>query len=203
MAAAQEMGCDLRPRITRKFANTALLLGMAGALAGSLHAESYYLTVAGLGGEQEYEQRFTGWAKEIEMILKGEPNAKLTTLMGPQATRANIQAKLAEFAKEAKPDDSVILFLIGHGGYDETDYKFNVPGPDVSATDLATWLDKIPAHELIVDMTSCSGGAIATLEKPKRVVITATKSGTERNAHGVRALLDRGVARSGGRYRQK
>ncbi len=181
MAAAQEMGCDLRPRITR-LANTALLLSMAAALAGSLHAESFYLTVAGLGGEQEYEQRFTGWAKEIEMILKGEPNAKLTTLMGPQATRANIQAKLAEFAKDAKPDDNVILFLIGHGGYDETDYKFNVPGPDVSATDLATWLDKIPAHQLIVNMTSCSGGALATLEKSKRVVITATKSGTERNA---------------------
>ena len=31
-------------------------------------------------------------------------------------------------------------------------------------------------------MTSCSGGSIATLEKSKRVVITATKSGTERNA---------------------
>jgi hypothetical protein len=182
MAAAQEVGCDLRPRGLRRFANTALLLTIAGAFAVSVHAESFYLTIAGLGGEQEYEQRFTGWAKELEMILKGEPNAKMETLMGAQATRANIQAKLADFAKQAKADDNVVLFLIGHGGFDETDYKFNVPGPDLSATDLAAWLDKIPAHQLIVNMTSCSGGSIATLEKPRRVVITATKSGTERNA---------------------
>jgi hypothetical protein len=159
-----------------------LLVAMGAALASSARAESFYLTIAGLGGEQEYEQRFTGWAKELEMILRGEPNAKIETLMGAQATRANIQAKLAEFAKNAKPDDNVIVFLIGHGGFDESDYKFNVPGPDVSATDLASWLDKIPAHQLIVNMTSCSGGSIAALEKPKRVVITATKSGTERNA---------------------
>jgi hypothetical protein len=179
MAAAQEVGCDLKIRGVKKFGSVALL---AAAVAASAHAESFYLTVAGLGGEQEYEQRFTGWAKELEMILKGEPNAKIETLMGPQATRANIQAKLADFAKNAKVDDNVVVFLIGHGGFDETDYKFNVPGPDVSATDLAAWLDKIPAHELIVNMTSCSGGSIATLERPKRVVITATKSGTERNA---------------------
>jgi len=35
---------------------------------------------------------------------------------------------------------------------------------------------------LVVNMTSASGGSIAALEKPKRVVITATKSGTEKNA---------------------
>jgi len=155
---------------------------MAAAFAAAAHAETFYLTVAGLGGEQEYEQRFTGWAKELEMILKGEPNAKMETLMGPQATRANIQARLADFARQAKADDNVVLFFIGHGGFDEADYKFNVPGPDVSAADLASWLDKIPAHQLVVLMTSCSGGSIATLAKAKRVVITATKSGTERNA---------------------
>ena len=155
---------------------------MSVALAGAARAETFYLTVAGLGGEQEYEQRFTGWAKELEMILRGEPSAKIETLMGPQATRANIQARLADFAKQAKADDNIVVFLIGHGGFDESDYKFNVPGPDVSAAELAGWLDKIPAHQLIVNMTSCSGGSIGTLQKAKRVVITATKSGTERNA---------------------
>jgi peptidase C13-like protein len=179
MAAAQEVGCHLKIRGIERIGNIAL---MALALAGAARAETFYLTIAGLGGEQEYEQRFTGWAKELEMILRGEPNAKLETLMGAQATRANIQAKLADFAKQAKADDNVILFLIGHGGFDEADYKFNVPGPDVSATDLANWLDKIPAHQLIVNMTSCSGGSIPVLQKAKRVVITATKSGTERNA---------------------
>jgi hypothetical protein len=61
---------------------------LTAALASSLHAETFYVTLAGLGGEQEYEQRFTGWASELEKILKGEPNAKITTLAGAECTRA-------------------------------------------------------------------------------------------------------------------
>jgi hypothetical protein len=109
-----------------------------------LRAETYYLTIAGLGGEQEYEQRFSGWASEIDKILKSEPAAKVTTLSGAQATRVNIQARLSELAKQAKADDSLVLILIGHGSFDEADYKFNIPGPDLPATELATLLDKIP-----------------------------------------------------------
>ena len=37
-----------------------------------------------------------------------------------------------------------MLLLIGHGSFDESDYKFNVPGPDITATELASLLDKIP-----------------------------------------------------------
>jgi hypothetical protein len=147
-----------------------------------MRADTYYLTVTGLGGEQEYEQRFSGWAKELEAILKNEPNSKSEVLTGAQATKATILAKLADIAKQAKPTDNFVLFLIGHGTYDETDYKFNVKGPDLSATELAAALDKIPSQQLIVNMTSASGGSIPVVQKSKRVVITATKAGTETNA---------------------
>jgi len=171
MAAKAQMGCDLR----RVF-----LFIIACA---ALRAETFYFTVAGLGGEPEYDARFSGWAKDLDKLLhQVEPQAKIKTLFGPDATRANVEAYLQDLAKEAKPDDSVILMLIGHGSFDEFDYKFNLPGPDISATELAGLLDKIPAHQLIVNMTSASGGSIAALEKPKRVVITATKTGTEKNA---------------------
>jgi len=60
--------------------------------AGALRAETYYLTIAGLGGEQEYEQRFSGWASDLDKIFKSEPGSQVTTISGPQATRANIQA---------------------------------------------------------------------------------------------------------------
>jgi hypothetical protein len=96
VAAPKEVGCDLKPL------NSALLFI---ALCGALRADTYYLTVAGLGGEQEYEQRFSGWASELDKILKSEPGAKVTTLSGAQATRANIQGRLSELAKQAKADD--------------------------------------------------------------------------------------------------
>ena len=46
----------------------AALLMLLCALA--LPAKTFYLTVAGLGGEPEYEQRFAGWAKDLENAEK-------------------------------------------------------------------------------------------------------------------------------------
>jgi hypothetical protein len=149
-----------------------------------LPATTFYVTVAGLGGEPEYEQRFATQAQEIDKLLRaGNPDAKVQTLHGPQATKAAVQNALAAVAKEAKPGDVFVLMLIGHGGFDGYDYKINLPGPDLSAIELASLLDRIPAgRQLVVNMTSASGGCRAALEKPNRAIITATKSGSEKNA---------------------
>lgn len=166
------------------------------AAAATLSASTYVLTVGGLGGEAEYEQRFSGWAKDIDKSLKGSPDTTAITLFGPEAKRTAIESALRDFAAKAKKDDAVIVMLMGHGTYDGNDYKFNIPGPDLSATELAVLLDKIPAtRQLVAIMTSASGGAIHALQKPSRVVICATKSGTERNAtvfarYWVEALRD-------------
>ena len=173
---------------------TPLLLLLGAAL---LPGATFYVTVAGLGGEPEYEQRFGSQAQEIDKLIRaGNPDAKVQTLYGPQATKAQVQNVLAGIAKEAKPSDAFVLMLIGHGSYDGVDYKINLPGPDLSAIELATLLDSIPAgRQLVVNMTSASGGSRAALEKPNRAVITATKSGSEKNAtifarYWVEALRD-------------
>ncbi len=86
--------------------------------------------------------------------------------------------------------------MIGHGTFDGVEYKFNLPGPDISGTELAALLNRIPAsRQLVVDMTSASGGATPALKKENRTVITATKSGSEKNAtlfarYWVEALRD-------------
>jgi len=153
-------------------------------LAMPSHAATYYLTVAGLGGEPDYEQRFGLWAGEIESILKsGGGDGKVETLKGTAATSANVRAALEKIAQEAKPQDGLVVMLIGHGTYDGVNYKINLPGPDLSAADLAALLNRVPAtRQLVVNMTSASGGAMSFLRKENRVVITATKTGAERNA---------------------
>jgi hypothetical protein len=73
--------------------------------------------------------------------------------------------------------------LIGHGSFDGYEYKINLPGPDISGVELGALLDRIGCtRQLVVNMTSASGGSRASLEKANRVVITATKSGNEKNA---------------------
>ena len=165
--------------------------------ATGLHAATFYVTVAGLGGEADYEQRFAAQAQEIDKLVRaGGPDAKVTTLYGPQATKANLQNALGQVARDAKPADAFVLTLIGHGSFDGYEYKINLPGPDISGVELATLLDRIPCtRQLVVNTTSASGGSRAALEKPNRVVITATKSGTEKNAtvfarYWVEALRD-------------
>jgi hypothetical protein len=107
-----------------------------------------------------------------------------------------IQAVLKDFAAKAKKDDAVVVMLMGHGTFDGTEYKFNIPGPDISGVDLAAMLDRIQAgRQLVVNMTSASGGSLAALERANRVVICATKTGTEKNAtvfarYWVEALRD-------------
>ena len=166
-------------------------------IALSAHASVYYVTVAGLGGEPDYEQRFTANAKDLDKLFKESgSSAHVYTLTGTQATRAQLTQTLASIAHDAKPEDDFVLMLIGHGSFDGTDYKFNLVGPDITAVELADLCDRIPAkRQLIVNATSASGGSVAALEKPGRGVIAATKSGTEKNAtvfarYWVEALQD-------------
>jgi hypothetical protein len=103
---------------------------------------------------------------------------------------------MGEVARQAKAEDDLVLTLIGHGSFDGAEYKFNLVGPDMTAAELASMCDRIPARrQLVVDTTSASGGAVAALERPGRAVVSATKSGTEKNAtvfarYWVEALQD-------------
>lgn len=163
----------------------------------SAQAAPYYVTVAGLGGEPDYEQRFTVLAKDLDKIFKAAAvDAHVYTLTGSDATKTHLSDTLAQVARDAKPDDDFTLILIGHGSYDGEEYKFNLPGPDISGDELAVLCDNIPAkRQLIVNTTSASGGSIGALQKAGRIVIAATKTGTEKNAtvfarYWVQALSD-------------
>lgn len=160
-------------------------LFLAVCAAHPAFSATYILTVAGLGGEPDYEQRFTMLASDTDKLMRGngQTDRMVETLKGADATKAKVEASLNRIASQAKPQDAFVLMMIGHGTFDGTDYKFNLPGPDISGTELAALLNKIPAgRQLVVDMTSCSGGAASVLKKENRVIITATKSGTEKNA---------------------
>jgi hypothetical protein len=175
----------------------AVVLAAICAFAMQARAASYFVIVAGLGGEPDYEQRFTADANELDKIFKGSgETAHVFTLSGAQSTAVQLRTTMDTVAREAKADDDFTLILIGHGSYDGVEYKFNLVGPDVTAAEIAAMCDRVAARrQLVVDTTSASGGGMQALERPGRAVIAATKSGTEKNAtvfarYWVEALQD-------------
>ena len=154
-----------------------LILAMA-----SLSAKTFYVTVAGLGGEPDYEQRFVALANEADKLFRLDTGASVVTLTGAKASRDGLLAALRSVGSEARSSDAVVITLIGHGTFDG-EYKLNLVGPDLTAHDLAVAVDAIQSQKvLLVNTTSASGGGLEELSKANRVVITATRSGTEKNA---------------------
>ncbi len=153
-----------------------LLAALLGQDAAPAEPRVFCLAISGLGGEAEYTKRFEAWALEIAKALP-----ECETLSG--ATREQLRSSAERLAAQASAHDDVAVMLIGHGTFDGTDYKFNLRGPDITARELAAMLDRIPAgRQLVVNTTSASGGSLDALRKPGRIVVTATKSGTEKNA---------------------
>jgi hypothetical protein len=173
------MGCAVKRALLH-----ALAIALLCAVVPVARAATYYVIVAGLGGEPDYDQRFTGAANDLNRIFSSAgPTAHVVSLTGANATTARLRDALNSVARDAKPEDDFALILIGHGSYDGFEYKFNLVGPDMTAAEIATLCDRIPARrQLIVDTTSASGGAVPALIRPGRAVIAATKSGTEKNA---------------------
>src|SRR6266481_334192 len=60
---------------------------------------------------------------------------------------------------DAEPKESAAalwLVLIGHGTFDGKEARFNLRGPDISATDLAGWLKPFHRPMAIIDTSSSS-----------------------------------------------
>ncbi|MCC6540234.1 MAG: hypothetical protein IT162_21990 [Bryobacterales bacterium] len=160
-----------------------ILVSLALLSASVAPCATYYITVAGLGGDPLFDQRFTSLAQELDKLVRTTPDAKVTTLIGVESAKPRIQQALADAAKNAKAEDTLIVTLIGHGNYDGQDYKVNIQGPDVTAADLAEWMDRVPAQkQAVINTTSCSGASIDMLRRDNRVIVSATKAATERLA---------------------
>lgn len=167
-------------RRAMSLAAAALALGMATAAS----AATRVLVIAGIGGEAQYDQRFDSWSQQVaQASATATGDAEMVQrLSGKAARRDQIRAALQQAAKDLGAGDQFVLVLLGHGTYDGTEYRFNIDGPDLTGSELGELLDRIPAQQLLVNATSSSGALAEKLVNARRVVITATRSGGERNA---------------------
>ena len=159
-----------------------IVAGAALLFGASAWGAAHSLIVSGLGGEPKYAENFATLAESAAERARAA-GAQVTLLTGAAATQTAIRAALRDLASAAAETDSVTVLLLGHGSYDGETYRFNVPGPDPTDTDLAHWLADLRAgRQLVVLATSASGAAARELRQDGRTVITATKSGAERGA---------------------
>jgi len=153
--------------------------------ASFAHAELHYLIVGGLGGQSSYEDRFVAQTESLASAARRTlgDEARVSVLSGDAASREALTSELVRLAEVTTASDSVAIFLLGHGSYDGELYKFNLPGPDIDGDAFAVLLGAIPAgKQLVVNATSASGAVLESWAGDGRTLITATRTGGERNA---------------------
>jgi len=176
-----------------------VLAGFAAAVVPapvSAQGRTHAVIVVGLGGSAEYRDSFHAEAAQIrnalievhglpteDVIYLGEKVEVDPEMITMRSTRANVLQVLGEIAQKAAPLDRVFVVLIGHGTSNGTDVQFNLPGPDLTPTDFQLGLMAFPTQTLALVATgAASGGFIAPLSGPNRILVAATRTERQLNA---------------------
>ena len=173
------------------------------ALTAPTFAAGRVIVVVGAEGEPEYGQQFAQWAARwttaarasgLQLTVIGQDTLADAATQPAAATRpattpatqpasdkdalhATLHATLQADAAEAT--GPLWLVLIGHGTSDGREAKFNLRGPDVTDKELADWLRPMKRPIAVINCASASGPFLNRLSAVDRVVITATRAGSE------------------------
>jgi hypothetical protein len=175
-------------------------------------AQTRLVVISGLAGEPKYAQSFHAWSASLvdaarsrygmadsSIVWLAEDPAKAPGRIAGRSTKENIERTLEGLAPRMRAGEQLVVVLVGHGSMQGDGVRLTLPGPDVSATDLARLLAKHGSRRVaVIVAASSSGDFVPVLSGPGRVVITATKSGFERNesifgGHFVAALAGDGA----------
>lgn len=143
------------------------------------------IVVVGAAGEPSYGKIFaeelaqwreTATDAEVALHVVGDASNKT------EATdKSRLEKLLADEQSAARRDAPLWLVFLGHGTFDGRTAAFNLRGPDVTSDELTAWLKSCERPLAVVDTTAASAPFLTALSAPGRVVVTATKSGQERN----------------------
>ena len=161
---------------------TALVAALA-LLCPPAYAASTIVLIEGLGGNERYAQEFSAQIEAIaEVVVSLSPVPAVTTFRAG-ATRDAILEYFATLEETMSADDQLTVYLIGHGSYDDHEYKFNIAGPDLTDADILEVLQRVPTQrQVLINTSSASGAGTELWQDDERIVVTATRSGAERHA---------------------
>jgi hypothetical protein len=158
-----------------------------------LDPNKFAVIINGAGGEPAYAKQFEQWTAELSAVLSerfGFDSKQVRVLTekpadstGVRATAEEVKRTFAALKTQLSANNILFLFLIGHGSFDGKEAKFNLVGPDLSASEYNVLLSSLPTRRVVVfNMASASGEFIKSLTAKGRIVVTATRNGQETNA---------------------
>ena len=173
----------------------------------------FAVVIAGAGGEEAYTKMFSSQANLLHESLVNrlgfdEKRVFLLTETGAggpetgaveyvaRSTAQEVRKAFDAIKASSNPESLIFVILMGHGSFDGQQAKFNLVGPDLAAKDFLSLVSAVPARRVIfVNCASASGEFVKPLSGGNRVVIAATRSGSEQNAtvfaeHFVTALTE-------------
>ena len=177
----------------RRGAMVAALLMTFSLASRAAAGERYALIVTGASGGDAYAQKYAKWRASFVETLRGKFHYDPQRLIvlaetgsgqadgGVQsATRENVRAALADLRKRMTKDDQLLVLLIGHGtSLDGEEAKFNLVGPDLSASEWSDLLRPLPGRLVFVNTTGASFPFLRKLAGKGHVVLTATDAAAQ------------------------
>lgn len=164
-------------------------------------ASPHVVVVVGAGGEDQYADMFQKWAGQWRSAIEraGAESGFIGAAPaadGQPTDRELLSQHLDDLAKQQP--QSLWIVLIGHGTYDGRTARFNLEGPDISAEEFSELLQPMTCPVAVINCASSSSPFINTISGPGRVVLTATKSGSEANfarfGGALATVVEEGVA---------
>jgi hypothetical protein len=195
MDAATALGAAMIVRPGRvkcaRRASLAILFGLAAAAAGA--EDRYAVVITGASGGEAYAKKyqtlrasFTATLRDTfsyaddHLFVFGEEEGAGTR----KATRENVQRAFADLRTRLTKDDQLLVFLAGHGTVDAPgsgaeEAKFNLVGPDLTASEWADLLRPLAGRLVFVDTTGGSFPFLKKIASRNRVVLIATDSAAQ------------------------
>lgn len=179
------------------------------AVHGALAAQAtHVLIVSGLAGEPRFARAFGEAAVAIHdaardrwkvtdssLIWLAEDPALDAMRIRGRATRESVEQALLTLSRRVAPGDQLVVVLIGHGSGEGAASRVNLPGPDPTAADYASWIAGFGRQSVVfVVAASGSGDFVDVLRGPSRVIITATRNAYERNESLFAGFFAQGLA---------
>lgn len=178
-----------RSRCGLRFGLLAALALLALPAVAAAQSKRYAVIVEGASGEEQYATLHREWVDSLSKLLrerfKFDP-ANITVLAekpgaGEEPARAdNVKAVFTKLAGVVQPNDLLFVMLIGHGGGQGNEARFNLVGPDLAVGDWNELLKPVRGRVAFVNSASASAPYLTGLSAAGRVIITATSTAAQK-----------------------